>query len=142
MSGLTSIVTLLRSATKATVPPPLALRTKGRTRAERYRRPGRKGQRIIQRHQGEGRHLQISRMPAMCVVAVDQDRLFLAQLRPARAAMLAHRAAFVMVHHDPLADAGQLLADAGADRRDNATGLVATDDRVGVDRQAADRLAA
>ena len=48
-----------------------------------YRRPGRKGQLIVQRYQGEGRHLQISGMPAMRVVAVDEDGLFLTELRPA-----------------------------------------------------------
>jgi hypothetical protein len=45
----------------------------------------------VQRHQSEGRHLQIARMPAMRVVVADEDRLFLAQLRPARSAMLADR---------------------------------------------------
>ena len=106
------------------------------------RRAGGKGQLVVQRHQGEGRHLQIARMPAMGIVAVDEHRLFLAQLRPARAAMLAHRAALVMVHHDALADPRHLLADLGADRRDDAARLVPADDRVRVDRQSADRFAA
>src|SRR5271156_3251749 len=77
----------------------------------------------------------------MRIVAVDEDGLFLAELRPTRAAVLADGAAFVMVHHDALADARHLFADLGADRRDEAAGLVAADDRVGVDRKAADRLA-
>src|SRR5271165_4524181 len=81
-------------------------------------------------------------MPAMGIVAIDEHRLFLAQLRPAGSAVLAHRAALVMVHHDALADPRHLLADLGADRCDDAAGLVAADDRVRVDRQAADRLAA
>ena len=56
--------------------------------------------------------------------------------------MLANRAALVVVHHDALADAGHLVADAGADRGDDAARLVPADDRVGVDRQTADRGAA
>ena len=55
--------------------------------------------------------------------------------------MLAHRAALVVVHHDALADPRHLLADLGADRRDDAARLVPADHRVRVDRQAADRLA-
>src|SRR6516165_7368675 len=106
------------------------------------RRSGREGQLVGQRHQGEGRHVQIARVPAMGVVAVYQDRLFLAQLRPARAAVVAHRAALVVVHHDALTVAGHLVADPGADRRDDAARLVPGDDRIGVDRQPADRRAA
>src|SRR6516225_86896 len=81
-------------------------------------------------------------MPAVGVIAVDQDRLFLAQLRPARAAVVAHRAALVMVHHDTLPDPRHLLADPGADRGDDTARLVPGDDRVGVDRQPADRRTA
>src|SRR5437868_3803759 len=56
--------------------------------------------------------------------------------------MLAHGAPLVVVHHDALADARHLFADLGADRRDDPARLVAADDRVRVDRKAADRLAA
>src|ERR1700732_4661603 len=77
----------------------------------------------------------------MGIVAVDEDGFLLAELRPARAAMLAHGAALVMVHHDALANPRHLLADLGADRRDDAARLVAADDRVRFARQAADRLA-
>ena len=118
-----------------------AQRAIGGARSARDRRPSGKRQLIVQRHQSEGRHLQITRMSAMGIVAVDEDRLFLTQLRPAGPAVLANRAALVMVHHDPLADPRHFLADTGADRRDDAARLVAADDRVRVDRQAADRLA-
>src|SRR5258705_10106412 len=80
-------------------------------------------------------------MAAMVVVAVNLDRHFLAQLRPARAAMVADGAAFVMMHHDALADLRLLVADTRADGRDDAARLVPTDDRVRIDRQAADGLA-
>src|SRR5437899_11241377 len=73
----------------------------------------------------------------MGIIAVDQDRLFLAELRPARAAMVADRATLVMVHHDALSDLRLLFADPGADGRDDAARLVPADDRVGVDRQPA-----
>ena len=56
--------------------------------------------------------------------------------------MVAHGAALVVVHHDALADLRLDLRDAGADRGDDAAGLVPGDDRLGGDRQAADRLAA
>ena len=79
-------------------------------------------------------------MPAMGIVAIDEDGLLLAELRPARAAVLANCAALVMVHHDALADARHLLADLGADRCDDTARLVAADDRVRVDRKTADRL--
>ena len=115
-----------------------AKRAIGGSGAAGDRRSAREAELVGERHQGEGRHLQIARVPAMGVVAVNQDRLLLAQLRPARAAVLAHRAAFVVVHHDALADAGHLVADAGADRGDDAAGLVPADDRVRVDRQPAD----
>src|SRR6202035_5010854 len=80
-------------------------------------------------------------MSAIGIVAIDEDGFLLAELRPARAAMLAHGAALVMVYHDALANPRHLLADLGADRRDDPARLVAADDRVRVDRQAADRLA-
>jgi hypothetical protein len=80
-------------------------------------------------------------MPAMRVVAVYEDGLFLAQLRPARAAVLADGTAFVMMHHDALADSRRLLADTGADCRDDAARFVAADHRIRVDWQAADRFA-
>src|ERR1700730_8748305 len=77
----------------------------------------------------------------MGMVAVDEDGFLLAELRPARAAMLAHGAALVMVHHDALANPRHLLADLGADRRDDPARLRTADDRVRVDGKAADRLA-
>src|ERR1700730_11676237 len=77
----------------------------------------------------------------MGMVAVDEDGFLLAELRPARAAMLAHGAALVMVHHDALANPRHLLADLGADRRDDPARLVTADDRVRVDGRPADRLA-
>src|SRR5271165_1672539 len=78
----------------------------------------------------------------MGVVAVDQHRLFLAQLRPARPAVIAHGAALVVMHHDPLADLGLLVADPRAHRGDDAARLVSADDRIGIDWQTADRRAA
>jgi hypothetical protein len=81
-------------------------------------------------------------MPAVGIVAIDEDRLLLAELGPTGTAVLANGAALVVVHHDALADAGHFVADAGAYRGDDAARLVPCDDRVGVDRQAADRGAA
>src|SRR5437660_126929 len=78
----------------------------------------------------------------MGVVAVDQHRLLLAQLRPARAAVVAHGATLVMVHHDALADLRLGGADPGADRGDDAAGLVPGDHRLSRRGQPADRLAA
>src|SRR5437764_10771512 len=78
----------------------------------------------------------------MGVVAIYQHRLLLAELRPARAAVVAHGAALVMVHHDALADLRLRLADPGADRRDDAAGLVPGDDRLGRRRESADCRAA
>src|SRR5207248_149861 len=78
----------------------------------------------------------------MGVVAIDQHRLLLAELRPARAAVVAHRAALVMVDHDALANLGLRLADPGADRGNDAAGLVPGDDWLGRRRQPADRRAA
>ena len=78
----------------------------------------------------------------MGVVAIDQDRLLLAQLRPARAAMLAYRAALVVMHHDALPVAYHLAVYTSADRGDDTARLVPGDDRVGVDRQPADRRTA
>src|ERR1700736_1868232 len=78
----------------------------------------------------------------MGVVAIDQDRLLLAKLRPARAAVVAHRAALVMVHHDALSDLRLRLADAGADRGNPAARLGPGEARPGRRREAADRRAA
>src|SRR5947208_4308891 len=75
----------------------------------------------------------------MGVVAIDQHRLLLAELRPARAAVVADRAALVMVHHDALPDLRLRLADPWADRSDDAAGLVPGDDRLGRRGQTADR---
>src|SRR5258708_38930244 len=63
-------------------------------------------------------------MAAMVVVAVNLDRHFLAELRPAGAAMVADGAAFVMMHHDALANLGERWVDRGADGGNDATGLV------------------
>src|SRR5439155_19807553 len=85
---------------------------------------------------------EVTSMAAMGVVAIDQHRLLLAQLRPPRATLVAHGAALVMMHHDALPDLRLGGADAGADGRDDAARLVAGDDRFGRGRQAADRGAA
>src|SRR5690348_3727155 len=74
----------------------------------------------------------------MRVVAIDQHRLLLAELRPARAAVVADRAALVMVHHDALPDLRLRFTDPGADRGDDAAGLVPGDDRLGRGGEAAD----
>src|ERR1051326_5718614 len=78
-------------------------------------------------------------MSPMRVVAIDQHRLLLAELRPARAAVVADRAALVMMHHDALPDLRLRLADPGADRGHDAAGLMPGDDRLGRRGQAADR---
>src|SRR4029077_20067469 len=67
----------------------------------------------------------------MAAVAADAvgDETLLAQLRPSGAAMAAHSAAFVVMAHHALADAGLAFADARGDGNDNAAGLVPGDDR-------------
>src|SRR5215217_7041458 len=78
----------------------------------------------------------------MGVVAVDQHRLLLAELRPARAAMVANCAALVVMHHDPLPDLGLRGADPRPDRGDDAAGLVTADGRLARRRKPAGRAAA
>src|ERR1700692_2830390 len=56
--------------------------------------------------------------------------------------MVAHGATLVVVHHDALADLRLGGADPGADRGDDAAGLVPGDHRWGRARHPADRLAA
>src|SRR6185312_2278423 len=80
-------------------------------------------------HKRVRRHLQVVRVPAMGVVAIDLDRHLLAELLPAGAAMVALGAALIMVHHHALADAPFLLAHGRADRNHDAAGLMARNDR-------------
>src|SRR3954447_21623990 len=56
--------------------------------------------------------------------------------------MVAYGAALVVMHHDALTDFRLNFGDARPDRGDDAARLVPGDDRLGGDRQAADRLAA
>src|SRR5260370_24538803 len=55
--------------------------------AARECRSARKSQHVTKWPQGAGGPLKIAPVAAVGVVAVNEDRLFLAQLRPARAAM-------------------------------------------------------
>src|SRR5216684_116271 len=119
-----------------------AQRAIGRAGAAGDRRAGREAERVGERHQREGGHFEPGRVAAMRVVAVDRDRLLLAELRPAGAAMVARGAAAVVMHHDACAETRLLLRHAGADGGDDAAGLVPGDDRVGVDREPADGGAA
>src|SRR5579871_29160 len=66
-------------------------------------------------------------MAAVVVVAIDLDRNLLAELLPAGAAMVALRAALIMVHHHALADLGFLRPDTGTDRNHHTAGLMAGD---------------
>ncbi len=107
----------------------------GGARSARDRRTGGERQLVGQRHQRVGRHLQILRVPAMRVGAVDLHRDLLAKLLPAGAAMIALRAALVVVHHHPLADACLLRIHARADGEDHTARLVPGDHRIGVLRK-------
>ncbi len=103
-------------------------RAVGRAGAARDRGAGRERQRVGQGNQRARRHLHVGRMRAVPGHAVDRDAAG-AELRPADPAMLAHAAADIMMDHDAVADPGNPLGDAGADRRDHAAGLVAGDHR-------------
>src|SRR5436305_13054692 len=65
----------------------------------------------------------------MRIVAIDLDRHLLAKLLPTGAAVVALRAAMVVTHHHPLADARRARIDGGAERNHDAAGLVACYDR-------------
>ncbi len=76
-------------------------------------------------------------MAAMGVVAVHLDRHLLAELLPAGAAVVALRAALIMVHHHALADMRFLGADRGACGDHDPAGFVAGDDGAVAHRNAA-----
>src|SRR5207248_9350407 len=81
-----------------------AQRTIGGARTARDRCTRRERQLVRQGYQGVGRHFQVVRMAAMGVIAVHLDRDLLAELLPAGAAMVALRAALIVMHHHALAD--------------------------------------
>src|ERR1700733_11946836 len=87
---------------------------------------------VRQRHQRIGRHPQIPRVATVRVAAVDLHRHFLAELLPAGAALVALRAALVVMHHHALADPRFLLRHAGTDRGHYAARFVAGNHRIGV----------
>src|SRR5258708_25284694 len=91
--------------------------------------PRRERQFVRQRNQRIGRHLQILRVAAMGIVAVDLDRHLLAGLLPSGAAMVALGAALIMMHHHALADVSFLRTDRGADRDHHAARFVPGDHR-------------
>jgi len=94
----------------------------GVVRCRRCRKPAgdrgacRKRQFVRQRHQRVGGHLEILRVAAMGVVAIDLDRHLLAELLPSGAAMVALGAALIVMHHHALADPRLLRVDRCADR--------------------------
>src|SRR4051812_3248267 len=71
----------------------------------------------------------------MRVAAVDLYRHLLAELLPARAAVIALRAALVVVHHHPGADARLLLRYARANRRHHAAWFMPGDHRIRIGRK-------
>src|SRR6185312_8151263 len=83
---------------------------------------------VGKRHQRVGGHLQIFRMAAMLVIAIDLDWHLLAQLLPTGPALVALRATLIMMHHDALADARLAGIDRGADRDYDAARLMPDDD--------------
>src|SRR6202040_2082634 len=83
---------------------------------------------IRQRDQRIGGDLEILRVAAMGIVAIDLDRHLLAELLPAGAAMVALGAALIMMHHHALADARFRGPDRGADRDHDAARFVPGDD--------------
>ena len=72
--------------------------------------------------------LQIFRMAAMLVVAVDLDRHLLAELLPSGPALIALRAALIVMHHHALADPRLPGIDGRADRDHDAARLVPDND--------------
>src|ERR1700720_2399455 len=64
----------------------------------------------------------------MGVVAIDLDWHLLAELLPSGAAMIALRAALIVMHHDALADSRHLHVDVAADSDYYAAGFVPRDD--------------
>src|ERR1700686_288518 len=72
----------------------------------------------------------------MRIVAVDFHRHLLAELLPSGAAMIALRAALIVVHHDALADSRLLRIDGAADRGHHAARFMPHDDGTVVHRNA------